>query len=282
MSRVQTAVGECGRTGIEAFRGLGYKFSVADRLSRMLTWSEATGQGGLAHIRNNEDRIEAAMGRPFTISTRAAGPVDIAVLDAAGKSVLEAGPRGLDLANAQARLAGAGVAVVRYTFGTLLLGEVTQTAFERGLGTLILVRSGVDAGEPASASVMLRVADRLAEIVPANGVANNLVNNLLPVLREIVGESAADAVVALLGEVPPRSSNVALASFPIDRSDKIAALFREACERAHLPVVDRQLAAWRRAIDEGFDVDAVDWAFLHALVARIRVQTSERSRTHAG
>lgn len=282
MTTVRVAVGECVRTGIDALRGLGYPFSVADRLSRMLTWSEATGLGGLAHIRDSEGRIRAAMGRPFSVLTVAAGQVAITILDAAGKSLLEAGPRTLDLANAEARLAGAGLAVARNTFGTLLLGELTQTAVERGLGTLILYRTAVDGSLPAQAGVLLRTPDSLAEIILAEGDAAGLIVGFAPVLARIVGNEAADGVVALLAEeVASASSTVAVTSFPIDRSDEIAALFREA-DRADRPVVERQLGAWQRALNEGFCVDAADWAYLHALVARIRIQTSERSRTHAG
>lgn len=282
MPTVHTALGECLRTGIDALRGLGFSFSVADRLARTLTWSEAVGLNGLRHVRQDEDRIRLAMTRRFGIRPVACAGADFNVLDASGKSILEAGPRALDLANAGARSDGAGVVVVKDTFGWPFLGEIAQTSVERGLSIFILAR-GCAPGCPEADAAILGVPDSLAEVAAESG-SLQLADVYAPLLERHCGSEAAAEIRALLSRPAHDGAtlDVVFVSLRPDRAAGLAELFQTCSRDNGLKVVDRQLARWRQALHDGFEVDEADWAYLYSLVARIRVQTSEHSRTHAG
>lgn len=283
MGTVHTAVGECLRTGIDALRGLGFSFSVADRLARALTWPEATGLNSFRYVRLNEDRIRAAMKLPFALSTPIAGQVEVNVLDAAGKSLFEAGPRALDLANADARIHGVGLAVVRQTFGALLLGELAQTSVERGLGVFIFVSGGADENQDPCGA-LLGLEGGVTEIVADERDAAQLATDFVPLLIRLAGQAAVEMVLALLTEGPKDAalSNIAVLSFPLAQSAEIAAIFKKCSAEAGLNTAERQVAAWHKALHDGFEVEQADWTYLYSLVARTRVETSEHSRSHAG
>src|SRR5271167_2449458 len=102
--RVHTSTGELQRLAIDAFRGLGYSFALADCFARTLTWAESVHRGGCRFLRLNEDRILGSSSNIFRLANRRIGPVECTVLDAAGKNLFESGPRAVDLANANARI----------------------------------------------------------------------------------------------------------------------------------------------------------------------------------
>lgn len=291
MAAIHTSPGEIQRTAIDALRGLGLSFAIADRATHALTWTQAVRGGALGFVRLNEDRIRAAIPRPFSYGEHRFGNTVGGVLDAGGKSLLESGLRALDLANAGARSAGIGIVLVRRTFGTLFLAELAASSARRGLGLLALCRPAAleGSGTGDRTEAVLGLPDgRVMVASPASGMtpAGDAVTDFLPLVERIAGAAASAGIAAALAESadPDGLSDMMLLSFDVAAQPGIdvAAAFGECAAGGRWHIAGDLQQRWQQAIDAGFDVDPLDWHALYALVARTRVVTSERSRSQAG
>ncbi|HEY4164030.1 MAG TPA: hypothetical protein VGM59_13275 [Dongiaceae bacterium] len=289
MKPVHTAVGEMQRTAIDALRGLGFPFALAERVTHTLTWAEVVHGCGLQTIRRHEARIREAIPRAFGYSERSVGSRTISVLDAGGKITFESAPRAFDLADAGAKLHGIGLVVIRRTFGAALLGEFVMRSTERGLAVLVLCQP---ANPPAGAeddpyTAILSLPDggmKAATIAAADSSAN--VSDFAPLLAEIAED--APSILGELSQGKPESaiSNILIVSFK-PQGNALSDSYTTAFDRCAAPSKGWQtdnglLDRWRRAIDNGFEVDAADWKFMYSLVAQTRIVTSERSQSQAG
>jgi hypothetical protein len=290
-SRIHTAVGELQRTAIDALRGLGLSFSLADRGTHALTWTEAVHGCGLRIIGQNEQRIREAVPRSFGYSERTIRAQPCSILDATGKSVLETGPRAFDLADAQAKMSGLGLAMVRGTFGTTLLGEFVTRSVERGLASLLLCQpSEVVSAEPASdrCNATLAFPDGTMKMAAtASTQAEPVATSFAPLLAEVAGDDVARELATALERSGIRAgfSDVMLISVraPKDKLQAWSATFDHCAASAPGWQVDDRLSdRWQNAVNNGFEVDPQDWKLLYALVAQTRAVTSERSQSQAG
>jgi hypothetical protein len=282
---VHTAVGEMQRTAIDAFRGLGFSFALADRVTHALTWAEVVHGNGLRTIRNNERRIREAIPRAFGYSERNIGLRNLKTLDATGKITLESAPRAFDLADADAKLHGLGLAVVRRTFGATLLGEFVARSMERGLGILILWNPGAKAAENDGCTAILGLPDGRMKTATALPGASGGIAEFAPLLGALAESTSAILAELTRSEPAEMLSDALLVSFtPRDKAqpDSCIAAFDRCTGRSGWRVDDGLMDRWRRAVDHGFSVDPEDWKFLYSLVAQTRVVTSERSQAQAG
>lgn len=306
---MHTAVGELARTGIDALRGLGFTFYQADRLTHPLTWAEAVHHRAFRFLRLMEPRIRDAMARPFAWQERRNGETTLILLDAAGKSALEAGARALDLVNAEARRTGRGVVMVRDSFGGFLLSALVPQSLDRQLPILVLSRAHVE-GEAASefdqsqAFMGLTLPDRrYIGCRSAHGSAGKAglgppFGEFQLLLEDMCGAAVGAEIQRFLDSTPARptfGTDFVLVSSLAPEGDDQSAWNRRLMDRFErgdsstrdgappgFGATDDLQARWTAALAEGLGVEDQDWENVFKLVARIRIPTSERSRTHAG
>jgi hypothetical protein len=248
------SLSELSRLAPDVLRGAGFPFPRVERSSQMLVWGEA-----VHHIADAD--------------------LNSVIIDGHGKSVLEIGPRVIDVSNAAATCEGVGVAVVRNTFGLFLLGEALTHAARRGLAIVILysrgASSGVDEFEgtgilaqfPAAFDSM-SVDQRLNVLGGTKALgAVQFASNFLERNKNDEPDLSSFALISIA--LPSNSSNLSIEALPAEAE-------REWCKTANFA------QRWEEAMVLGLSTTRGDWDGFTMLLHRMRVPTSERSQLQAG
>lgn len=291
--RIHTSVGEVLRLSIEALRGLGYSFSAADRLSRMIVWAEAVNGCAFRFMRMEESRIRAGQGGRLGLQERPFSGGSVTRLDGAGKSILDSGPRAFDLANAGALANGLGVTELLRTFGTDLVGELLSRSMERNVAALVLVRPDLDMGEAARfdrPAVWLAFPGGglvAAMARPGEGGTADVGSPFGALVSLLVDNAAGADLVAAFEAASDHGKDfsrmlIVSVALGADHRESCLAAFAEASLAAGLDLFEDFEQRWELAHRCGFDVDKSDWDNLFALIGRTRIAASERSLHHAG
>jgi hypothetical protein len=270
MSTQFVSMSEIMRVAPWSLRALGQPFGVAERGTRLLTWTQATIGHALELLRVGEDRLRQSAQAPA--ARRSGGAREGRHIDAAGRNLIEVGPPAVDLITADARLSGHGQVVVENVIGTLMVPALADLMSRRGLTAIAAFRAGPDeiriAGWPSEGWIAAFAGPSGPEFT--TGECGDL-----PALADLFDGEMKLRVLGLAR----RLAEAAQAG----KAVVALAATTAAARAAHRPgaIVDYpgQVA---RAYCAGLEVAMEDLAHLYALERITWAPTSERSRKQAG
>jgi hypothetical protein len=260
------SMSEIMRVAPWSLRALGHPFGVAERATRLVTWTQAAIGHGLELLRVGESKLAASTRAPAALrrGDGAAGRY----IDAQGRSLLELGPPAIDLVTCDARDSGAGAIMIENAIGTLLVPAIADLAVRRDLVAVVAYRAGAGeigiAGFPAEGWVATcRTSDGpkffSGDLDSLRGMANLFDGEMKVHLLKHAGALASgDALVTIAAT----TSKVAMPTGvvgAVDYADRVA-----------------------RAYRAGIEVATEDLNHLYALERITWAPTSERSRKQAG
>jgi hypothetical protein len=267
---------ELSRLAPDALRGAGFPFPRVERSSHMLVWGEAVHHMGLRFLNVHHERIRASLEKKYVFAD---GDFNSVIIDGHGKSVLEIGPRVIDVSNAAGTCEGVGVVVVRNTFGLFLLGEALTHAARRGLAIVILYKGGssssVDEFEGSGVLAQFPAAlDSMSIDQRLNLLGGTKASGAVQFASDFLERNQNDAPhlssFALISiALPSNSSNPSIEALPADAE-------REWCRTTNFE------QRWQEAMMLGLSTTRGDWDGFTMLLHRMRVPTSERSQQQAG
>jgi hypothetical protein len=258
----------------------------------MVVWGEAVHGLSLRFLAERGAEIEKAAKARFGLTERVDRSLSIDELDAQGKSMLEAGPRALDLAQSRTSAAGTGLTLLRHTAGTFLAGELVCRALARRRSLLVVFTAGAGTGPFDGDGMLIGVPGKERDAIYAashSALAADRLRELLLLfgLADAVAGRAADAILGFTAEANEGTPRVAVLSSAATANVSRAKLKEylmhtpAAASPAWCAVTDfegRQEVALRK----GLMVDGETWQALGRYIQRTRVPTSERSRAQAG
>ena len=280
---MHVSVGELARLAPDALRGLGFSYSLADCATADLVWGEVVHSRSLSFLAKHGREIEEAAKAGYRLTSNRAGPLPFHEIDASGKSLLEAGPRALDLAQAEAS-GKPGVVLLRNTSGTFLAGALAKRAVARGLPLMVVSAAGKDSGAFEQPGVTIGIASGQEETSCAAPL-QCLAAQDAPRRLEQLGFACevAEAAVRLLSQFidaakdsPP---SLAVLAWRFSSPGDVNAAAEAASRWCRVTDFDTTM---KDALANGIEVDADAWRTFGSYIQRTRIPTSERSRTQAG
>ena len=260
------SMSEIMRVAPWSLRALGYPFGVAERATRLVTWTEAAVGHALEMLRVGEVKLAASNRAPAAI--REGDRVTGRHIDAQGRNLLEIGPPAVDLVTCDARISRVGDVVIQNAIGTLLAPAMAELAARRNLVAVIACRAGAAdvgmAGWPTAGWIAAWRTSAGAKFASGD----------LDSLRSIADSFGGEMRTRLL-----KHAAVLMSSDPIVT---IAATVASASGLDRLPGQVDYAARVARAYRSGIEVATDDLAHLYALERITWAPTSERSRKQAG
>jgi hypothetical protein len=270
------SLAELSKIAPDALRGVGFPFPTVERSGQMIVWGEAVHHMGLRFLNVHHERIRASLDKKCTVTDANSNRV---IIDGHGKSVLEIGPRAIDVSSAAAACEGVGVAVVRNTFGLFLLGEAIQHAAKRGLGIVILYKGGASIGgdEFDGTGILARLPaafDSVSVDQRLNVLGGTKALDAFQFAKSFLERNKNDepdlSSFALIGiALQSNTSDLSIEALPAEGEP-------EWCKTTDF---EQRL---REAMMLGLSTNLGDWDGLTMLLHRMRVPTSERSLQQAG
>lgn len=253
-----------------SLRALGHPFGVAERATRLLTWTQAAVGHALKLLRIGEEQLTASTRAP--VSVRGGDGASGRRLNARGRNLLELGPPAVDLATCDARASGIGDVVIDNAIGTLMVSAMADLAVHRDLTAVIAYRAGAGEvpmdGWPADGWI----AAFGGTDGPRFAVGN--IGSLQTTADVFSGEMKARLLkhAAILSTAGTSSSSVVAIAATQDRVSALDGL------AGRIDYAERVARAYRI----GLEVAAEDLEHLYALERITWAPTSERSRKQAG
>ncbi len=264
------SMSEIMRVAPWSLRALGQPFGVAERGTRLLTWTQAAIGHALELLRVGEDRLRQSAEAPSAKRGGDAGHGRR--IDASGRNLIELGPPAVDLVTCDARQAETGTVVIENVIGTLMAPSLADLVSRRGLTGIVAFRAGPDeirlGGWPSEGWI--------AAFAAPSG----------PVFA--TGKGAELPAVAGLFAGPMKARL-------LEQADRLAGAAQSGTGLVTLAATAAPVrAAWRleatvdyparvaRAYRAGIEVAMEDLAHLYALERITWAPTSERSRKQAG
>ncbi|WP_250495166.1 hypothetical protein [Caballeronia sp. GAWG1-1] len=231
----------------------------------MLAYSQALDGRTLGALRENEARLIAAFSGDQPSFDASTGKIE-----AAGRSMLDMGPRVVDLVAGMAKRKDGVVRVEVLHLPDLIgLAGAATIAAKRGLGLAII---------DSKHTWRVYAATRDGNVTAMSGLLRDASINdaLIASWREIVGAR----FLPTLPEMNADQSALDVIAFPFVADDAFSARAENAKARGiTCQHVSRVL---KRAYSHGVDVPIADLAFLYELETRTWAPSSERSRMQAG
>lgn len=264
------SMSEIMRVAPWSLRALGHPFGVAERATRLLTWSEAAVGNALKMLRVGEDALRKSIAA--APASRSIDANFARVIEAKGRNLLELGPPAIDLATNDARTRGHSDIVVRDSIASLLLPAMADLAVRRGLGIIITYSMGADdvpfetwpksgwiQGMPAVGASRF-ILGTLQELMIASAQLDeplaSIVNRHASLCIEAASVGKGIAAIATTSASIPGLTE---AGEVIDYSERVSRAYRSG------------LAAATEDLAHLYDLERITWA-----------PTSERSRKQAG
>lgn len=270
MSTQLVSMSEIMRVAPWSLRALGHPFGVAERATRLLTWTQAAVGHALKLLRIGEKQLTASTRAPA--AAREGDGVSGRRLNARGRNLLELGPPAVDLATCDARISGIGDVVIDSAIGTLMVPAMADLAVRRDLTTVIAYRAGPGEvpldGWPADGWIAaFRGTDG-----PRFEVGD--IGSLGTIVDVFSGEMKARLLkhAAILSTAGTPSSSVVTIAATRDRVSALDVL------GGRIDYTEQVARAYR----SGLEVAAEDLEHLYALERITWAPTSERSRKQAG
>lgn len=260
------SMSEIMRVAPWSLRALGQPFGVAERATRLVTWTQAAVGHALELLRVGEERLAASMRAPAPLRT--GNGMSGRWIDAHGGNLLELGPAALDLATCDARLSGVGDVTIDNVIGTLLVPGIADFAVRRDLVAVVAYKAG-------SREVAIKgwpMSGWVAACRAPDG-PQFFIGGL---------DSLPDLAALFVGQMKANILKHAATLSASDQIVTIAAMTASAagmnrCEGA-IDYAGRVARAYR----SGIEVATEDLAHLYALERITWAPTSERSRKQAG
>lgn len=279
---MHVSVGELARLAPDALRGLGFSYSLADCATGVLVWGEVVHGTALSFLADNGRKIEAATQAGYRLTHRP-GPLPFHEVDAAGKSLLEAGPRALDLAQAEVS-EKPGMVVLRNTSGTFLAGALADRAVARGLSLMVVsaAGNGRDAFERSGVTIGIAPGQQQGSYT---GGLEHLIGQDGPRRLEELGfarkivEDTARFVSQFVDTAQGGIPSLAILAWRFGEAGEADAAAQAASRWCQVADSDTIM---KDALTNGIEVDANAWSAFGSYIQRTRIPTSERSRTQAG
>ncbi|NIF75923.1 hypothetical protein F3J20_00635 [Paraburkholderia sp. Cy-641] len=264
------AVSEITRVAWWSLRAFGCPLGAVEAMARVLTCSEVLDGDTLAALRRNEAALLAAFASDeprFDRTSETSG-----VIDAAGRSMLDIGPRAVDLITGLARRRRGAVRItVNHLADEIGLAGTATIAAQRGIGLLLTN------GDPHGAWRFYTATSGGAITSLTSDPGGAAIHDLMVLLHE-VGDVPSAAALLAADATGAGTSALELIAFPFVARDDLAEL---AARRSGMGCKDVS-GALRRAYAHGVDVATADLRFLYELETRTWAPSSERSRAQAG
>lgn len=260
------SMSEIMRVAPWSLRALGHPFGVAERATRLVTWTQAAIGHGLEMLRVGESKLAASMHAPAALrrGDGAAGRY----IDAQGRNLLELGPPAIDLVTCDARASGTGDIMIENAIGTLLVPAMADLAVRRDLVAVVAYRAV--AGEIGIAGVMAEGWVATCRTSDGPKFFSGGLDSLHAMADLFDGEMKA----RLLKHVGALASGDAFVTIAASTST------------GAVPTGDAQTVDYAervaRAYRAGIEVATEDLDHLYALERITWAPTSERSRKQAG
>jgi hypothetical protein len=273
---ISAAMSEIVRVAWWGLRGLGCPVGAVEAMARVLSYSEVLDGHTLAALRDNEERLLAAF-KSEQPHYRATGEAS-GLIDASGHSMLNIGPRAIDLITGLAKREGRPVRIaVRRLADTIGIAGAATVAAKRGMGLLVIcgkVRRGW----------RFYAATRAGEVISIEGNLDGLpVDDLMDLLQETAGpqfkpETPFQKFAEPDDPAYPDGLTLELFAFPFEAIDAfpLRAARRPGVTCKHVSQILHDAYA------NGVEVRAEDLRFLYELETRTWAPSSERSRMQAG
>jgi hypothetical protein len=269
-THTSAAMSEIVRVAWWSLRALGCPVGAIEAMSRVLAYSEALDGKTLAALRRHEAALLVAFaGGPPRFDAMDA---ETGIVDASGRSMLDIGPRVVDLLGGLAKRRDGAVRVtVKHLADTIGLAGAATVAAQRKLGLVLI-------GDDARRAWQFYSATQDGEITALAGELNGAsVDDLMANLRDLAGGSFP-VTTPPIDAIDHDARTLDVIAFPFVATDDFAA---RASRRAdiHCKNVSRVL---KDAYAHGIDVAPEDFRFLYELETRTWAPSSERSRMQAG
>lgn len=263
------AMSEIVRVAWWGLRAIGCPLGAVESMARMLAYSEVLDGQTLSALRGNEKALLVAFAgeAPRFNATGQKGTID-----AAGRSMLDIGPRAIDLMTGFAKRSGDPVRItIKRTADMLGWAGAATVAAQRGLGLMAIAsdkRRSWQFYVSASNGDVTSVSGDLNEVSPAG---------VMGLMRQLAGPSFA-AMAPSVDSADTEVGTLDLIGMPFIADEKyiagVSVLPGVVCRN-----VTRALA---NAYANGVSVASEDLRFLYELETRTWAPSSERSRSQAG
>lgn len=264
------SMSEIMRVAPWSLRALGQPFGVAERGTKLLTWTHAAVGHALELLRVGEGRLRQSAEAPAALR---GGSQDAGRrIDANGRNLIELGPPAVDLAVCDARLSGQGDVVIGQAIGTLMVPSLADLLSRRGLNGIVAFHAGRDEVRLEGWRPEGWVGVLTAPLGPvfAMGACTEL-----PAIADLFGGGMRSRIrrhAGLLSEAGQAGKG--MVTLAVTATSPRKPWRPEA-------TVDYP-ARVARAYREGLEVTVEDLAHLYALERITWAPTSERSRKQAG
>jgi hypothetical protein len=270
MSTHLISMSEIMRVAPWSLRALGHPFGVAERATRLLTWTQAAVGHALELLRIGEDQLAASTRAPA--AERDGDGVSGRRVNGHGRNLLELGPPAIDLATGDARISGIGDVVIENTIGTLMVPAMADLAVRRDLTAVIAYRAGPEevrlGGWPADGWIAAcRGPGGPRFVTGDSGSLRALVSVFSGEMETRLLKHAA--ILAAAGTSSSALVTIAATQDQVPALDDLS---------GRIDYAERVARAYR----SGLEVTAEDLAHLYALERITWAPTSERSRKQAG
>lgn len=262
------SMSEIMRVAPWSLRALGQPFGVAERGTKLLTWTQAAIGQALELLRVGEEPLRHSAQVPA--ARRSGSTNEGRRIDANGRNLIELGPPAVDLAVCDARLSGRGDVIIEGAIGTLMVPALAELLSRRGLTGVVAFRAGTDeirldgwrsggwVGAFAAPAGPVFATGDIAELpLVAELFDGEVKSRILKHARLFDAQGGKGMVILVASTTPVRAGR--LPGTTIDYPARVA-----------------------RAYREGLEVTADDLAHLYALERITWAPTSERSRKQAG
>lgn len=260
------SMSEIMRVAPWSLRALGHPFGVAERATRLVTWTQAAVGHALELLRVGESQLAASTRAPAPL--RSGDSPSGRHIDARGRNLMELGPSAVDLVTCDARIAGTGDVVIENAIGTLLVPAIADLAARRDLVAVVAYKAGVAEigidGWPAEGWIVAYRAGDGPRFLRGD------LDSLLATVDMFDGEMKVRLLKHATALAHP-GSVVTLAA----TTARVPALEGNA---GWIDYADRVVRAYR----SGIEVASEDLDHLYALERITWAPTSERSRKQAG
>ena len=269
-THISAAMSEIVRVAWWSLRALGCPDGAVEAMARVVAYSEALDGKTLAALRSHETALLVAFaGNSPRFETTGAAT---GVIDASGRSMLDIGPRVVDLVSGLAKRRGGAVHLtIKHLADTIGLAGAATVAAQRKLG-LVLIRGD------AHRAWQFYGATPDGEIVSLAGeLTGGSIDGLTATLRDLAGTSFTTTIPSI--DAANRDARTLdLIAFPFIATDNPVARASR-----HGDIVCKNVSrVLKDAYANGIDVAAEDLRFLYELETRTWAPSSERSRMQAG
>jgi hypothetical protein len=264
------AMSEIIRVAWWSLRAIGCPLGAVESMARILAYSEVLDGQTLSALRRNEKALLMA----FAGEAPRFSAIDHAIgtIEASGRSMLDIGPRAVDLITGCAKRRGGSVRItIRRTADMIGWSGAATVAAQRGIGLMAI------AGDKRR-SWQFYVSGCNGDVTSVCGELNGTSpTGVMALMRELAGPSFA-ATMPSMGSVDGEAGTLDLIGFPFIADEKflagVSVLPGVVCRN-----VTRALA---NAYSSGVHVTSEDLRFLYELETRTWAPSSERSRSQAG